>query len=110
MGAVGAGLFGFFNRLFPINRHAPRTLQFFWFDVVGINDIPNFLGGAQSIANGTGIPGHFGMYQAGFFPIMMFGLPAAALAMYHCADAKNKNQVFAIMRRSNGFNSLCRHY
>ncbi len=28
---------------------------------------------------------------------MMFSLPAAALAMYHCADAKNKNQVFAIM-------------
>jgi PTS system N-acetylglucosamine-specific IIC component len=28
---------------------------------------------------------------------MMFGLPAAALAMYHCSDAKNKNQVFAIM-------------
>ncbi|AIW14529.1 N-acetylglucosamine-specific PTS transporter subunit IIBC [Vibrio tubiashii] len=97
MGAVGAGLFGFFNRLFlSIGMHH-ALYPVFWFDVVGINDIPNFLGGAQSIANGTGIPGQTGMYQAGFFPIMMFGLPAAALAMYHCSDAKNKNQVFAIM-------------
>ncbi|MEF1185850.1 N-acetylglucosamine-specific PTS transporter subunit IIBC [Vibrio sinaloensis] len=97
MGAVGAGLFGFFNRLFLSVGMHHALYPVFWFDVVGINDIPNFLGGAQSIVNGTGIPGKTGMYQAGFFPIMMFGLPAAALAMYHCSDAKNKNQVFAIM-------------
>ena len=31
------------------------------------------------------------MYMAGFFPVMMFGLPAAALAMYHTAkDTKKK--------------------
>ncbi|WP_202906940.1 N-acetylglucosamine-specific PTS transporter subunit IIBC [Vibrio mexicanus] len=97
MGAVGAGLFGFFNRLFLSVGMHHALYPVFWFDVVGINDIPNFLGGAESIANGTGIPGTTGMYQAGFFPIMMFGLPGAALAMYHCSDAKNKNQVFAIM-------------
>ncbi|MGF1694849.1 N-acetylglucosamine-specific PTS transporter subunit IIBC [Vibrio lamellibrachiae] len=97
MGAIGAGLFGFFNRLFLSVGMHHALYPVFWFDVVGINDIPNFLGGAESIANGTGIPGKTGMYQAGFFPIMMFGLPGAALAMYHCADAKNKNQVFAIM-------------
>ncbi len=97
MGAVGAGLFGFFNRLFLSVGMHHALYPVFWFDVVGINDIPNFLGGAESIANGTGIPGQTGMYQAGFFPIMMFGLPGAALAMYHCSDAKNKNQVFAIM-------------
>ncbi|MGF1720285.1 N-acetylglucosamine-specific PTS transporter subunit IIBC [Vibrio kyushuensis] len=97
MGAIGAGLFGFFNRLFLSVGMHHALYPVFWFDVVGINDIPNFLGGAESIAAGTGIPGKTGMYQAGFFPIMMFGLPGAALAMYHCADAKNKNQVFAIM-------------
>ena len=97
LGAVGAGLFGFFNRLMlSIGMHH-ALYPVFWFDVVGINDIPNFLGGAQSIANGTGIPGVTGMYQAGFFPIMMFGLPAAALAMYHCSDAKNKDKVFSVM-------------
>ncbi|WP_052879316.1 N-acetylglucosamine-specific PTS transporter subunit IIBC [Vibrio coralliirubri] len=97
LGAVGAGLFGFFNRLMLSVGMHHALYPVFWFDVVGINDIPNFLGGAQSIANGTGVPGVTGMYQAGFFPIMMFGLPAAALAMYHTADAKNKNKVFSVM-------------
>ena len=97
MGAVGAGLFGFFNRLMLSVGMHHALYPVFWFDVVGINDIPNFLGGAQSIANGTGIPGQTGMYQAGFFPIMMFGLPGAALAMYHCAEKRNKAAVFSIM-------------
>ncbi|MGF1681757.1 N-acetylglucosamine-specific PTS transporter subunit IIBC [Photobacterium minamisatsumaniensis] len=97
MGAIGAGLFGFFNRLtLTIGMHH-ALYPVFWFDVVGINDIPNFLGGAQSIENGTAIIGQTGMYQAGFFPIMMFGLPGAALAIYRCADKKNKDKVFSIM-------------
>ena len=37
------------------------------------------------------------MYQAGFFPVMMFGLPAAALAMYHTAKSSKKKQVAALM-------------
>ncbi|MDF5653170.1 PTS transporter subunit EIIC, partial [Vibrio parahaemolyticus] len=37
------------------------------------------------------------MYQAGFFPIMMFVLPGAALAMYHTAKSKNKEKVASIM-------------
>ncbi|MGL1051870.1 N-acetylglucosamine-specific PTS transporter subunit IIBC [Vibrio vulnificus] len=97
MDAVGAGLFGFFNRLMLTVGMHHALYPVFWFDVVGINDIPNFLGGAQSIANGTAVVGKTGMYQAGFFPIMMFGLPGAALAIYHCADKKNKTKVFSIM-------------
>ncbi|MGR5094048.1 N-acetylglucosamine-specific PTS transporter subunit IIBC [Vibrio maritimus] len=97
MGAIGAGLFGFFNRLMLTVGMHHALYPVFWFDVVGINDIPNFLGGAQSIANGTAVVGQTGMYQAGFFPIMMFGLPGAALAIYHCADKKNKAAVFSIM-------------
>lgn len=97
MGPLGAGLFGFFNRiLLTIGLHH-ALYPVFWFDVVGINDIPNFLGGAASIAKGTGIPGVTGMYQAGFFPIMMFGLPGAALAMYRSAKFENKNKVASIM-------------
>ncbi|WP_257981442.1 PTS transporter subunit EIIC, partial [Aeromonas salmonicida] len=38
-----------------------------------------------------------GMYQAGFFPIMMFGLPGAALAIYHSAKKENKDKVASIM-------------
>lgn len=37
------------------------------------------------------------MYQAGFFPVMMFGLPAAALAIYHSAKPARKVQVASIM-------------
>src|SRR5699024_3277414 len=38
-----------------------------------------------------------GMYQAGFFPIMMFGLPAAALAMYHTAKTSRKKTAASLM-------------
>ncbi len=96
-GAAGAGIYAFFNRLLiPVGLHHALN-SVFWFDVAGINDIPNFLGGAKSIAEGTATVGVTGMYQAGFFPIMMFGLPGAALAMYHTAKAKNKDQVASIM-------------
>lgn len=69
----------------------------FWFDVAGINDIPNFLGGQQSIDSGKAVVGITGRYQAGFFPIMMFGLPGAALAIYHCARPENRAKVAGIM-------------
>lgn len=97
LGSVGAGVYAFFNRLLiPVGLHHALN-SVFWFDVAGINDIPKFLGGAQSIANGTGIVGITGRYQAGFFPIMMFGLPGAALAIYHCARPENRVKVGSIM-------------
>lgn len=90
LGVIGAGLYGFFNRLLiPTGLHHALN-SVFWFDVAGINDIGNFWAG-------TGEKGVTGMYQAGFFPIMMFGLPAAALAMYHSAKSKRKKQVAALM-------------
>lgn len=97
MGSTGAGVYAFFNRLLiPVGLHHALN-SVFWFDVAGINDIPNFLGGAQSIANGKGIVGVTGQYQAGFFPIMMFGLPGAALAIYQCARPENRAKVGGIM-------------
>lgn len=97
MGSVGAGIYAFFNRLLiPVGLHHALN-SVFWFDVAGINDIPNFLGGAKSIAEGTATVGVTGMYQAGFFPIMMFGLPGAALAIYHTAKPENKAKVASIM-------------
>lgn len=97
MGSVGAGIYAFFNRLLiPVGLHHALN-SVFWFDVAGINDIPNFLGGQQSIDSGKAIVGITGRYQAGFFPIMMFGLPGAALAIYHCARPENKAKVAGIM-------------
>lgn len=90
LGAIGAGLYGFFNRLLiPIGLHHALN-SVFWFDVAGINDIGNFWAS-------KGEKGITGMYQAGFFPVMMFGLPAAALAMYHTAKTSKKKQVAALM-------------
>ena len=90
LGAVGAGIFGFFNRLLiPTGLHHALN-SVFWFDVANIKDITNFL-------NGTGTPGVTGIYQAGFFPIMMFGLPAAALAMYRTAKPEKKKTVGSLM-------------
>ncbi len=97
MGSVGAGIYAFFNRLLiPVGLHHALN-SVFWFNVAGINDIPNFLGGQQSINAGTAIAGITGRYQAGFFPVMMFGLPGAALAIYHCARVENKAKIASLM-------------
>jgi PTS system N-acetylglucosamine-specific IIC component len=82
-GAVGAGIYGFLNRLLiPIGLHHALN-SVFWFDVAGINDLGNFWAGG-------GILGVTGQYMTGFFPVMMFGLPAACLAMYHAAKTTKK--------------------
>ncbi|RAZ32829.1 N-acetylglucosamine-specific PTS transporter subunit IIBC [Microbacterium sp. SMR1] len=96
LGPVGAGLYGFFNRLLiPFGLHHALN-SVFWFDVAGINDLNNFLGGA----NGDGVYGVTGQYMTGFFPIMMFGLPGAALAMYVTAKDKRKKVVAGILLSS----------
>ncbi|PLS05623.1 N-acetylglucosamine-specific PTS transporter subunit IIBC [Neobacillus cucumis] len=90
LGAFGAGLYGFFNRLLiPTGLHHALN-SVFWFDVAGISDITNFWAS-------KGVKGVTGMYQAGFFPIMMFGLPAAALAMVHTSKTKKRKQVASLM-------------
>jgi PTS system N-acetylglucosamine-specific IIC component len=97
MGAVGAGIYAFFNRLLlSVGLHHALN-SVFWFDVAGINDIPNFMAGAKSLAEGKAVIGVTGIYQAGFFPIMMFGLPGAALAIYHTSKPENKPRVASIM-------------
>ena len=88
-GAIGAGIYGFFNRiLIPFGLHHALN-SVFWFDIAGIDDIGKFWGQIEG-----GVKGVTGMYQAGFFPVMMFGLPAGALAMYHTAK-ENKKKVAA---------------
>lgn len=90
LGAIGAGIYGFFNRLLiPVGLHHALNAVF-WFDVAGIDDIKNFW-------QGIGELGQTGMYQAGFFPVMMFGLPGAALAMYRNAKDSKKKAVSALL-------------
>ena len=90
LGAIGAGLYGFFNRLLiPFGLHHALN-SVFWFDTAGINDLGNFWAG-------TGVRGVTGQYMTGFFPMMMFGIPGAALAMYHTAKENKKKVVAGLM-------------
>ncbi|WP_317368677.1 N-acetylglucosamine-specific PTS transporter subunit IIBC [uncultured Tyzzerella sp.] len=85
-GAGGAGVYGFLNRLLiPVGLHHALN-SVFWFDIANVNDLGRFWAG-------TGTLGETGMYMTGFFPVMMFGLPAGCLAMYHTAKDKNKKIV-----------------
>ncbi|MGB4589214.1 MAG: N-acetylglucosamine-specific PTS transporter subunit IIBC [Clostridiaceae bacterium] len=100
MGAVGAGIYGFFNRLLiPTGLHHALN-SVFWFDAIGIDDIGKFWGTKPG-----GVLGVTGMYQAGFFPVMMFGLPAACLAMYHTAK-DNKKKIAAGLLMAAAFSSF----
>ena len=68
LGSLGAGIYAFFNRLLiPSGLHHALN-SVFWFGVAGINDIPNLLAGAKSLAAGLAEKGIIGRYQAGFFP------------------------------------------
>src|SRR6478735_1147716 len=90
LGPVGTGIYGFLNRmLIPVGLHHALN-SVFWFDVAGINDLNNFLAG-------EGTYGVTGQYMTGFFPIMMFGLPGAALAMYLTARTTQKKIAYGIL-------------
>ena len=85
LGAVGSGIYVMFNRaLIPLGLHHALNAVF-WFDTAGINDLGLFWTGAEGAVKGV-----TGQYMTGFFPIMMFGLPAGALAMYHTAKTSKK--------------------
>ena len=101
LGPVGAGVYGFFNRLLiPVGLHHALN-SVFWFNVAGINDIGRFWGDpANAYADlPAAVAGsyHVGMYQAGFFPIMMFGLLGACLAFVKTAKPENRAKIKSIM-------------
>ena len=81
MGAVGAGIYAFLNRLLiPVGLHHALN-NVFWFDTIGLGDLSHFWAGETS----ADVTWSLGMYMSGFFPCMMFGVPGAALAMVHTA-------------------------
>ncbi|MFI3238161.1 MAG: N-acetylglucosamine-specific PTS transporter subunit IIBC [Lachnospiraceae bacterium] len=89
-GIWGAGVYGFLNRLLiPTGLHHALN-NVFWFDLIGINDLGKF----WTIPEATG---DVGLYMSGFFPVMMFGLPAAGLAIYHTAKKEKKAMVGSLM-------------
>jgi len=98
LGAVGAGIYGFLNRLLiPVGLHHALNAVF-WFDTANIADLNKFWGVMPG-----GVLGQTGQYMTGFFPIMMFGLPGAALAMYQTAKTKKKKIAASLL----GAAALC---
>ena len=93
LGAVGAGIYAFLNRLLiPIGLHHALN-NVFWFDTIGLGDLVAYWGGKTS----ADVSWSVGMYMAGFFPCMMFGIPGAALAMIQTAKADKKKYAMGIV-------------
>ncbi|MFC9280130.1 PTS transporter subunit EIIC [Streptomyces collinus] len=95
-GSWGAGVFGVANRaLLVVGLHqflnVPIWFQFGTYTPPGGSpvhgDINMFLAGDPNA----------GQFTSGFFPIMMFALPAAALAMTHCARPARRKEVGGLM-------------
>ncbi|MBF4693804.1 N-acetylglucosamine-specific PTS transporter subunit IIBC [Fusibacter ferrireducens] len=86
-GALGAGVFGFLNRLLiPVGlHHVLNSFLWFIFGEYGgaTGDLSRFFAGDPTA----------GTFMAGFYPVMMFGLPAVALAMYTTAKKENRAAV-----------------
>ncbi len=95
LGALGAGLFGFLNRLliaFGLH-HVLNAIA--WFQIgeftdaagkVVHGDLHRFFAGDKTA----------GMFMTGFFPIMMFALPAAALAIIHTAKPEKRTAIASV--------------
>ena len=95
-GALGAFVYGFANRM---------LIPF------GLHHIPNsyvwFLYGDYQPPGGEAVTGELtrfaagdptaGILTSGFYPILMFGLPAAALAMIHVANKKQRKVAVGIL-------------
>ncbi|MCK8456622.1 N-acetylglucosamine-specific PTS transporter subunit IIBC [Sphingomonas faeni] len=88
-GAGGFGLFAFglLNRLLLVTGLHHLLNNIVWFvagDYQGTTgDLRRFFAGDPTA----------GAFMAGFFPVMMFGLPAACLAMYHAALPERRKAV-----------------
>ena len=93
LGAVGAGLYAFLNRLLiPTGLHHALN-NVFWFDTIGLGDLGHFWAGETS----ADVTWDLGMYMSGFFPCMMFGIPGAALAMVHTAKSDKKKVAIGLV-------------
>ncbi|GAB3279799.1 PTS transporter subunit EIIC [Parasphingorhabdus pacifica] len=88
---IGSGIYGVVNRLLlPFGlHHIPNNVVWFLFgDYHGEKgDIARFFAGDPNA----------GTFMTGFFPIFMFALPAAALAIWHCAKPEHRKVVGGVM-------------
>lgn len=95
LGGIGAFVFGVANRLLvPFGLHHVLN-SIAWFQ------IGDYTNAAGEVVHGdlwrffAGDPSS-GMFMTGFFPIMMFALPGAALAFIHTAKPEKRKMVASI--------------
>lgn len=90
-GEIGLFVYGVLNRLLIITglHHVLNNLAWFLVgDYGGVTgDLNRFFAGDPSA----------GVFMSGFFPVMMFGLPAACLAMYHAAPAGRRRAASGLL-------------
>lgn len=90
-GSFGLFAYGVLNRLLIVTglHHIINNIAWFLLgDYHGVTgDMRRFFAGDPSA----------GIFMAGFFPVMMFGLPAACLAMYHTALPERRRAVGGLL-------------
>lgn len=90
-GDVGLFLYGLLNRLLLVTglHHVINNIAWFLLGEFHgkTGDLSRFFEGDPSA----------GAFMAGFFPVMMFGLPAACLAMYRSAKSANRRLVGGVL-------------
>lgn len=94
-GMLGAFVYGFSNRmLIPVGLHHILN-TFIWF-IYGDYNGPKGIVTGELSRFAAGDPSA-GLLTAGFYPILMFGLPGAALAMIHVAKPAQKKIAIGIL-------------
>ena len=90
-GSLGLFAYGVLNRILIVTglHHIINNIAWFLLgDYHGVTgDLNRFFAGDPSA----------GTFMAGFFPVMMFGLPAACLAMYHTALPERRRAVGGLL-------------
>lgn len=90
-GSVGLFVYGLLNRLLIITGLHHILNNIAWF-IVG-----DFEGVTGDLRRFFADDPAAGAFMTGFFPVMMFGLPAACLAMYHCALKEKRKAVGGLL-------------
>jgi PTS system N-acetylglucosamine-specific IIC component len=90
-GPVGLFFYGMLNRLLIVTGLHHILNNIAWFiigDYHGVTgDLNRFFAGDPTA----------GSFMAGFFPVMMFGLPAACLAMFHAARPERRAETGGLL-------------
>lgn len=95
-GELGLFVYGVINRILIVTGLHHIINTYVWFQ------LGDFTNAAGQLVHGdltrffAGDP-RAGMFMTGFFPVMMFGLPAACLAMYRCARPENRTAVGGVL-------------